>query len=204
MLKEKFKGFAFGVIVMVLCLGAVVYAQGNWRSIDVLENGIELFVDGSKVVQSNFLYENITYVPLRVISESLGFDVQYDNKTDSVYVGPKTSDFQWYPDVRWLPDFEYYTKRTLTDKQDVKNEVSSGYIYTYKMSSDAMQNIHAEQGVQDYFNLIISLGFQCSAATVKPVSDTTGSILFSKDNHVVAIYFDYTRYQVVIAALSGY
>jgi hypothetical protein len=56
-----------------------------------LFNAVTLVVNGEKVASDNILYEGTTYVPLRVISEQLGKNVNWDSVTKTVYIENQTS-----------------------------------------------------------------------------------------------------------------
>lgn len=86
MLKEKLKGFVCGVIVTILCIG-VVFAQGTWKTINVLENDITVMVNGKKLEKENFLYNDTTYLPLRAVVEAVGKEVSYNADTNTAYIG---------------------------------------------------------------------------------------------------------------------
>ena len=59
---KEIKGFVIGIIITSLLLcGGIVFAKGQWKSIDVLENDITVIVDGKKLNESNFLYNDTTY-----------------------------------------------------------------------------------------------------------------------------------------------
>lgn len=84
---KNFKTFVIGVITGVLLVSAPVLADTIMKSIDVEENLVTVYVNGEKVEESNFLYNGRTFAPLREMAEKLGFDVNWDANTNSVYIG---------------------------------------------------------------------------------------------------------------------
>lgn len=88
MLKEKLKGFVCGVLATILCFG-VVYAQGRWKTIDVLKNDITVMVNGKKLEKENFLYNDTTYLPLRAVAEAVGKEVTYDAEENMAIIEDK-------------------------------------------------------------------------------------------------------------------
>ncbi len=88
-MKKELKGFICGVIAtsVLLCGGA--FAAGKWTTIDVLQDDITVIVDGEKVTESNFVYNDRTYLPLRAVAEAVGKPVDYDESTNTAYIGSK-------------------------------------------------------------------------------------------------------------------
>lgn len=88
-MKKELKGFVCGVVVSAIIGAGVVSAAGNWESIDVLRNDINIVVNGQPVEVDNFLYNDTTYVPLRAVSSTLGENVDYDETANTAYIGEK-------------------------------------------------------------------------------------------------------------------
>lgn len=84
---KNLKTFLIGLVTGVLLVSAPVLADTIMKSIDVEENLVTIYVDGQKVEESNFLYNGRTFAPLREIAEKLGFEVQWDEATNSAYIG---------------------------------------------------------------------------------------------------------------------
>ncbi|WKL01872.1 stalk domain-containing protein [Paenibacillus amylolyticus] len=74
-----------------------VYGAGSKRMIEVSEQSANVVVNGQRVEGESFLYNGVTYVPARAIGEALGQEVDWDNNTQSVFVGQKVNDQQGYP-----------------------------------------------------------------------------------------------------------
>jgi hypothetical protein len=70
--------------------GGVSFAASSAQNISVYFQPLKYFFDGQlKTPQegAGFIYNNVTYVPLRFVSESLGKEVHFDPKTYSIYLG---------------------------------------------------------------------------------------------------------------------
>ena len=88
-MKKEIKGFVCGVVVATIIGAGMASAAGTWESIDVLRNDINIVVNGQPVEVDNFLYNDTTYVPLRAVSSTLGENVDYDETTNTAYIGEK-------------------------------------------------------------------------------------------------------------------
>ena len=82
------KKFICGLVIGSICtLSIGSLANCVWDNISVLKNDINVVVNGETVTADNFLYNDITYLPLRAVSEALGESVNYDDKTNTAYIG---------------------------------------------------------------------------------------------------------------------
>lgn len=87
------KRFICGMLAGAMLTAAVgAGAAGIWDKIDVLRNDIKVVVNGSEVTADNFLYNDTTYLPLRAISEALNEAVEYDEATNTAYIGQRKDD----------------------------------------------------------------------------------------------------------------
>jgi cyclophilin family peptidyl-prolyl cis-trans isomerase len=88
--KDKLKGLILGVGIGILISSSVVYASGGGTQIEVYFNNLKFMFDGveqTPVKGKGFIYEGTTYVPLRFISENLGKAVNFNSKTQTIWVG---------------------------------------------------------------------------------------------------------------------
>jgi hypothetical protein len=89
-MKSYWKGFLSGVVVLsVLLSGTIVYAAGG-TTIEVFFNNIKIMVDGVEKQPAGvkpFIYEGSTYVPLRFVSDALGKEIGWNEKTQTVWIG---------------------------------------------------------------------------------------------------------------------
>ena len=102
--RERFIGFTAGVLVMLLLfsLPAALGIGGNNRDISVLYGGIRLVVHGEEItprdvnarVVQPFVYQGSTYLPVRAVSEALGYTVDWDGTTQTVYISNESEQAQ--------------------------------------------------------------------------------------------------------------
>lgn len=86
---KKYKQLIVGII-----LGAIIFnvapsmALSGLKTIDVMYNNIKIAVDGKEVETDSepFIYEGRTYVPIRFVSEALGMEVNWNDKTKTVEI----------------------------------------------------------------------------------------------------------------------
>lgn len=84
------KKFICGIIIGSICTMSIgSLANGVWDSISVLRNDINVVVNGETVEADNFLYNDTTYLPLRAVSTALGENVEYDEVTNTAYIGER-------------------------------------------------------------------------------------------------------------------
>lgn len=87
------KKFICGLLIGSICtLSIGSLANGVWDNISVLKNDINVVVNGETVTADNFLYNDITYLPLRAVSEALGETVEYDETDNTAYIGERKED----------------------------------------------------------------------------------------------------------------
>ena len=87
-------GFILGAILF-MGLG-FIYANSNAEEILAHFNNIKIIVNGQQVEMDDddvepFIYEGRTMVPVRFVSEALGADVNWDNKTKTVIINSKNN-----------------------------------------------------------------------------------------------------------------
>ena len=116
-MRKQWKGFVAGLAVAVIAFGlgnpAVAALVG--KTIEVY-TGVNIYIDDVKLnptdVNGNpvevFVYNGTTYLPVRAVGEAVGKIVQWEGKTNSVYLGSHTGDG---PAV-WLQDLDYYTGKS--------------------------------------------------------------------------------------------
>lgn len=72
------------IVIFLISIGA--FAQDKLTSINVSQNSVNIIINGEDIKTDNFIYNGVTYVPLRVISENLNQDVNYDNTTKTITI----------------------------------------------------------------------------------------------------------------------
>lgn len=105
--------FLAGVLAALLLVGMVPPALAAAGMNITIYPGISVYMDDQKLEPKDangnpvmvFTYNGTTYLPVRAISEALGKPVQWDGKTQSVYVGKHNSD----KPAAWLSQMDYFS-----------------------------------------------------------------------------------------------
>ena len=75
-----------------------VFASTGTQNISATYDNIKIVVDGRTVNASAepFIYNGVTYLPVRAVGEALGKEVSWDSSTNTIYLGdvPKTENSQ--------------------------------------------------------------------------------------------------------------
>ncbi|SDE23328.1 Peptidyl-prolyl cis-trans isomerase (rotamase)-cyclophilin family [Paenibacillus sp. UNCCL117] len=89
-MKDKLKYTAVGVVLGAMLTAAIGVSAAGGQQIEVYFKPLKFMFDGKEKKPAEgqpFIYEGTTYVPLRFMSETLGKQVQYDGKNDTIWVG---------------------------------------------------------------------------------------------------------------------
>lgn len=118
--------FLSGVFATLMLMSMVLTAGATetiYKNITV-RPGIKMYIDDVQLIPRDvtgaevdvFIYYGTTYVPARALSEALGRTIQYDGKTNSVYIGKHAADS---PAVM-LANMDYFsgTKNVKTQASD--------------------------------------------------------------------------------------
>lgn len=110
---QSFRWFISGMLTAALaaCLVSSSLAALSPKMIEVY-TGVDIYVDDVKLDPQDakgdpveaFVYNGTTYLPVRAVGEAVGKTVQWEGKTNSVYLGKHTGD---KPAV-WLKDLDYF------------------------------------------------------------------------------------------------
>jgi hypothetical protein len=90
--KEKLKGAVIGAIVTFILMTAVP-ALARTEVITVHFNSIRIAIDGRLVQTENepFIYQGRTYLPTRDVADAMGYDVTWENSTNTVHLTSRGS-----------------------------------------------------------------------------------------------------------------
>lgn len=97
---QRGRDFILGMILTLLLVGTVeVWATGQvGKNIEVFYNNIKLVVDGKPASFGNdsngnkiepFIYNGTTYLPVRAVGDAMGKAVEWDGKTQTVFIGKR-------------------------------------------------------------------------------------------------------------------
>lgn len=134
-MKKELKGFVCGVLTTALVAGGAAFAAGQWKTIDVLENDITVMVDGVQLNESNFLYNDRTYLPLRAVAEAVGKPVEYDEETNTAYIGNSETTKTFteagiYNDKTYLTIYEDETGEQYVDYDEINSLTARTGVFT--------------------------------------------------------------------------
>ena len=112
---SKIKYMLLGAIITVLASQSIVPTAASMvgKTINVY-TGISVYVDV-------FYYNGTTYLPARAISKVFGKPIQWEGKTQSIYIGSHKSD---KPAV-WLQELDYFTGNDLRVRDNVKDNMGN-------------------------------------------------------------------------------
>ena len=88
---KPFKSF-IAISICLILVTSYVFTDSILESIKVYRNQITLKVNGTKIAADNFTLNNVTYVPLRAVSDMLGTPLLYDDKTKTASLGASSSE----------------------------------------------------------------------------------------------------------------
>ena len=118
------KKFICGILVGSLCTLTIgTLASGVWDNISVLRNDIKVVVDGTEVTADNFLYQDTTYLPIRAIGTALGENVEYDEATNTAYIGERIDSLDNTEiKSKYIPDERVYNPKRRAETSGLKND----------------------------------------------------------------------------------
>jgi len=89
-MRKVIAAFIAGMLIM---LTVSVLAE-SIQTIEVIFGRVKLFVNGEPIAQETLLYQGVTYVPLRAVSEALDVDVEWDGETNTARLTKKETEQQ--------------------------------------------------------------------------------------------------------------
>lgn len=126
-------------LVLAVALAVPALAALNRKTIEVY-TGVNIYVDDyllePKDANGNpveaFVYNGTTYLPVRAVGEAVGKTVQWEGKTNSVYLGKHTGDT---PAV-WLEDLDYFTGEHISTSDPEAKVDNLGNTYDHATSEN--------------------------------------------------------------------
>ena len=193
MKKNNFKSFVCGFLAasIVFTLGAVAFAAAStaFSVVNINLNGKRVgskgqtyrLVNGANAPYSmSYIDEKgggTTYLPVRLISELLGIEIGYDNKTNTVLIG---DNLQTY---KPLPGLTLSLPAGFTAKYDQANAdcyMDGGNVLVTCLSEDrsTVEGYYGKLTLQKYCQMVID----ANKLSGSPKTDSYGNV-----------YFDYQR-----------
>lgn len=110
MFKKRAAITAAVIMVIVLALTSIASAGGLNKKIGVWFKNIKLIVNGKTVITDSepFIYNDTTYVPLRVIGQALDKDIKWDGVNNTVIISDKPDQNNSSEDIDFLKAQLYY------------------------------------------------------------------------------------------------
>lgn len=118
------KKFICGFLLGSIFFTSISFAQGIYKNISVVENSVKIVVNGQTISTPNFLVNGTTYVPLRAVTESLGQNVNWDEKTRTVSINENNTQTNKLDQI--FKGSTFYTSWT-----------DNGYSEVYTLSQEA-------------------------------------------------------------------
>ncbi|WP_028549318.1 DL-endopeptidase inhibitor IseA family protein [Paenibacillus sp. UNC451MF] len=93
---DKLKGFLLGTAVAsIVLLSTSAYAGPVTQTISAAYSNIKLYVNGQQIIPKDsdgvvvepFIYDGTTYLPVRAVAEALKQTVNWDQASNSIYIG---------------------------------------------------------------------------------------------------------------------
>lgn len=84
-MKKEIKGFVLGVLTTIVIGSGAAIAAGQWTTIDVIPNNVDIVLRGQVTDIPSFTYNDSTYVQLRPVLEGIDCVIDWDATTNSVY-----------------------------------------------------------------------------------------------------------------------
>ncbi|SHH33388.1 copper amine oxidase N-terminal domain-containing protein [Tepidibacter thalassicus] len=151
-------------VVITLLLSGFAFGSDYSKKITVYFKNIKVSLNGKNLNFSNepFIYEGTTYVPLRDISESLGINVYWDEKSKSIYMHRNNTNYldnsyeieilknqlrEKEREIEKLRDDDYNLDDLEEKLEDDYDEYTRGYRdleFTYKLSQLSNDDIRVK------------------------------------------------------------
>jgi len=99
---KNLKSFFAGVLVtiLIIMLATTVFAEQISKTINVVYRDIKITIDGEEITPKDangkivepFIFDGTTYLPVRAISEAVGYDVGWDDVNNTVMLREKQAE----------------------------------------------------------------------------------------------------------------
>ncbi len=141
------------IICLILSNITLVAANGGvWKTVDVLLNEMIIRVNGEYVPAGNILYNGVTYVPLRTVSEALGANVNYIDETKTIEITTPSSGTgaalpaSLFPLHLYSNDTKTYLGKLTTDIYDADSIWNEYGTYGSKYQTNSIWNEYGDYG----------------------------------------------------------
>ena len=97
---KNLKSFFTGVLltILIITLITTVFAEQISKAITAVYRDIKITIDGEEIIPKDangkivepFIVDGTTYLPIRAISEAIGYNVKWDDEANTVVILPAT------------------------------------------------------------------------------------------------------------------
>ena len=139
------------VLILVLSTGTVIGA-GIQKNISVQYGGVNIYIDGTKINPKDangnavepIVYNGTTYLPVRAMSNAINKSVEWDEKTQTIYLGVK-------------PGSTVYNRLNPAPLKTTQILIKKDYSYDYKVGITINEIIRGEEAwklilKENYYN----------------------------------------------------
>jgi len=81
MMNKKFFSIGFLLSIFIFC--GISYASNGFEDIEIIQNSVKIFVNNKEITAPNFIFEDKNFIPLRAVSDQLGYNVYWDSVENS-------------------------------------------------------------------------------------------------------------------------
>ncbi|MCX7745846.1 MAG: NPCBM/NEW2 domain-containing protein [Clostridia bacterium] len=175
-MKKEMKGFVTGVIVTALVFITVftTFAEPIQKVVTAVYNNIKIYVDGNLIQPKDangnkvdpFIYNGTTYLPVRAVSQALGKNIEWDDKTKSIYIGETQQSNNYMSDSIKPSEISESGKCEVNSKMQIDGVIyNKGYkMYTAK-AQDCLVKFDLEGKYSDISG-VLGLDDQAESAFV--------------------------------------
>lgn len=181
--------FLAGVLVTLLVVGMIPSALAAAGKTITVYPGVSIYIDDQKLDAKDangkpvevFTYNGTTYLPVRAIAEALGKNVQWDGKTQSVYLGQHGTA---QPTV-WLTQMDHFAGSSSVSIAD-KDQDNTGAT-RYNCFTESFDRTYLLNGQYSRLSGVLYQRYDCrSSSTYRGAYDNyleiygDGNLLYSK------------------------
>ncbi len=140
------KGFLFGILLTSIMLQPNIVFGAYTKTIQVVMDSIDVIVHQQPTDIHTMLYNGTTYIPLRDVSEHLGYQVAYHN--DTAYIGDNIPNFTNISERKQVS----FTEEEVKEINLFLSNFSEANFYDYSSTQYAPENLINFAGIHHILN----------------------------------------------------
>lgn len=157
---RRVKGALCGALVagIVLSTSPVAFAKAANYNIPVTYNNIKIVVDGKQLTTSAepFIYEGVTYLPVRAVAEAVGKEVYWDGNTNTVTLGKASTTTDTYSRTNPAPVGVPQTITIDNYFDDYTAEVKVNKVFSGDERNQLMGSTVANDKIEEGYDFVIA------------------------------------------------